>query len=274
MPALHDHIQAQSTAFLALFAQDSRLSAVFATQQRWLMSHIGLALYFRGLENGTKAGLSLSHFLAAVEAHKVASRNTADAYIKELIRYKYIHLLSDPDDKRLRPMQPDPHAIALFGGWLETHLVTLDRLAGGNRQAAFHANPGLTASAQPLVAEGLLAAQAVRNPEKTFSLFTWLDNGGMVMDWLISNMQKAPLDAERVEVQGFSVSEMAARAGLSRTHLARKLKEAEDLGSIGWQGRRGHSGLWVSRGFREEYTSAQAIKLAIIGNAWQAIAGP
>ncbi|MBL6617709.1 MAG: hypothetical protein ISP45_27110, partial [Reyranella sp.] len=55
---------------------------------------------------------------------------------------------------------------------------------------------------------------------------------------------------------------------LSRTHLSRKLKAAEALGSIGWQGKRGQSLMWVSSGFRREYAMAQAIKLAIVDSAF------
>lgn len=270
LPTLHDHIQVQSATLVQQFESNSRLAAVFATQQRWLMSHIGLSLYFRGSAANPASGLHLSSFLETVQRHNVASRNTADSYIKELIKYKYILLVSNPHDKRLKPMQPAPDALQAFGGWMYVHLASLDGLTGGTRLAVFQANPSIMGALQPLIADGLLAANAVRNPEKTFSLFTWLDNGGLVMDWLISNMERAPLDAERVQVGAFSVAEMATRLNLSRTHLARKLREAEDLGSIGWTGRRGHSDLWVSAGFRMEYARAQAIKLSIIDHACDA----
>jgi DNA-binding transcriptional regulator GbsR (MarR family) len=72
-----------------------------------------------------------------------------------------------------------------------------------------------------------------------------------------------------VPVGRIQVAEMANQLNLSRTHLSRKLKEAEDLGSIGWNGRRGHSVMWVSRGFREEYARAQAVKLSIIDQAFE-----
>ena len=63
------------------------------------------------------------------------------------------------------------------------------------------------------------------------------------------------------------------RLKLSRTHLARKLSDAEALGSIGWQGKRGQSVMWVSAGFRREYVTAQAVKLAIIDAAFDACFG-
>jgi hypothetical protein len=56
---------------------------------------------------------------------------------------------------------------------------------------------------------------------------------------------------------------------LSRTHLSRKLKDAEALGSLGWQGKRGESVMWVSSGFRRECATAQAVKLAIIDDAFE-----
>ena len=61
---------------------------------------------------------------------------------------------------------------------------------------------------------------------------------------------------------------LAQRLKLSRTHLSRKLRAAEALGSIGWQGQRGHSAMWVSPGFYREYAMAQAVKLAIIDAAF------
>jgi AraC-like DNA-binding protein len=274
IPALHDYIQAQSASFLGMFEQDPRLSAVFATQQRWLMSHIGLSLFFRTRHGHGMGGLYLSTFLDEVQTHQVASRNTADSFIKELAHYNYITLLTDVSDRRLRPMALSANVVHLFGGWVQAHLASLDGLAGGNRLATFQENPSIVADLQPRIADGLLAAKAIRNPEKTFSLFTWLDNGGVVMDWLITNMERAPLEQERVRVGAFSVGEMATRLSLSRTHLARKLREAETMGSIGWEGRRGHSGLWVSSGFRHEYARAQAVKLSIIDHAWDAVMAP
>lgn len=273
LPTLHECIQVQSACFIRLFEHDTRLTAAFATQQRWLMSHIGLALYFRSLRDDLGRGLYLSNFLDAVQMHGVASRNTADSYIKELIKYKYIMLEADSIDRRLKRIGPAPMVIELYIGWLQVHLASLDSLTGGRRLATFQQNPSIVEQLEPLIADGLLAASALRHPEKTFSLFMWLDNGGLVMDWLITNMEPAPLHAERVSVGVIPVADMAARLNLSRTHLSRKLKEAEALGSIGWEGRRGHSAMWVSRGFRLEYATAQAVKLSIIDHACETVMG-
>lgn len=272
-PELYRIIKLQSASMLSMREDDMRLTAVFATQQRWLMSHVGLALYFRGLSEGKTSGLHITRFLEAVVAADIASRNTADSYIKEMIYYKYVELLPSPADRRIRPLAPSKHALGTVDGWVRAHLYSLDRLAGGNRLSAYEGTPNALQLIQPIIADGLIAAHAVRNPERTFSLFTWLDNGGWIMDWLMASMEDAPMSAERVAVGAVSTVEMAQLLMLSRTHLARKFREAENLGSIGWSGRRGHSVMWVSRGFREEYATAQAVKLSIIDRACDVVLG-
>jgi hypothetical protein len=273
-PELYRVIKVQSANLYAMRGTDPRLAAAFATQQRWLMSHVGAALHYRGLVNGGKTGLHIKTFLDAVSAARIASRNTADAFIKEMIKYKYIEVLPSSGDRRIRPLGPMPHTLAAIDGWLRIHLHSLDSLAGGGRLSAYEAMPGAIARMQPLIADQLVIVHGVRHPERTFSLFTWLDNGGWIMDWMMSNMEDAPLSAERTTVGMVSTVELAERMLLSRTHLARKLRDAEAMGSLGWEGRRGNSAMWVSRGFREEYAAAQAVKLSIIDQAAEAILGP
>ena len=75
-PALHRIVRSQAKALLAAYQSSPRLSSVFATQQRWLMAHAGLALYFR------QGAITTARFLQLIELHSVASKNTADAFIK------------------------------------------------------------------------------------------------------------------------------------------------------------------------------------------------
>ena len=112
----------------------------------------------------------------------------------------------------------------------------------------------------------------MRTPERTFSLFTWINEGGIVMDRLIVGCQPASDGLDRIPTDVISVSGLAQRLRLSRTQLGRKLTEAERMGSLGWCGARGKSALWVSADFRREYHSVQATKLAIIDSAFEACA--
>lgn len=262
-PALHRSVRNQAKALLTARESSPRLASVFATQQRWLMAHAGLALYFR------QGALTTARFLQLVEQHAVASRNTADAFIKEMLQYNYVEPLPDNTDRRSNPLRPTAQTLQILTAWAMIHLTTLDELDGGGRRAAFASRPDALARLEPPIADGLLTSDPVRVPEKTFSLFTWLNNGGIVMEWLISGVDPDQANQDRIPTGVVSIGEFASWLNLSRTHLARKLREAEDLGSVGWLGQRGHSVMWVSRGFYREYMDAQAVKLSIIDHAFE-----
>lgn len=269
-PGILAAIRRQSIAMNAAYDGNPRLSAVFATQQRWLMAHLGLALYFRRDPALPRHCLTLTRFLDEVKQHRIASVNTADAFMKEMIKYGIAEQLPSAADKRVRELVPSREGLDAISGWLALHLDTLDGLDGGSRAARFAAEPESLARIQPLIADGLLTLDAVRMPAETFSLFTWLDKGGVVMDRMIAGMGEVAPGAARVPTAVMSVYEMAAWLHLSRTHLSRKLHEAEALGSIGWEGRRFHSTMWVSAGFLREMVRAQAVKLAVIDTAFEA----
>lgn len=258
---------------LNAFAANPRLSSVFATQQRWLMGHVGLALYFRRVPGDDRTGFNAARFFDIIRRHDVASRNTADAFIKEMIHYRHTHYLPGGSDKRVRSLEPSKEALEALNGWALAHLVTLDALDGGSRVPTYLATDNALQRLQPLVADALLTNDIVRRPPKTFSLFTWLNNGGIVMDWLIAGIEPAAPEVDRMPTSVFSIADMAEWLKLSRTHLTRKLREAEAMGSIGWQGRRGKSVMWVSKEFRAEYAEAQAVKLSIIDAAFEASLG-
>lgn len=268
-PALHRVVRSQAKALLAAYQSSPRLSSVFATQQRWLLAHAGLAIYFR------QGALTTARFLQLVEQHSVASRNTADAFMKEMLQYNYVEPLPDNTDRRSNPLRPTGPTLQTLAAWAMVHLTTLDGLDGGRRLETFASRPDALALLEPLIADGLLTSEPVRAPEKTFSLFTWLNNGGVVMEWLISGVEPSLAEQDQIPTSVVSIGEFANLLKLSRTHLARKLREAEDLGSVGWLGQRGNSTMWVSRGFYREYLDAQAVKLAIIDHAFdQSLSGP
>jgi hypothetical protein len=269
-PGLRASLRQQASLLAQAYDANPRVGTVFATQQRWLMAHIGLALAFRAGTPGRPGSVSNSQFFDVVALHDVASRNTADAFIKEMEKYGYVRAVADPSDRRRRPFEPTELSVAEIHGWVAIHLSTLDRLDDGRRLATYLDRPERLGVIHPLISDGLLSSHGVRAPERAFSLFTWLDKGGLVMERLVAGLEETPGDTERIPTGMVSVAAMAEWLRLSRTHLARKLHEAEAMGSIGWQGRRGHSVMWVSRGFLEEYALAQAAKLTVVDAAFEA----
>ena len=271
-PALEPCVRGQAQSLLLIQEASPRIASLFATQQRWLMSHAALAQYFRNEANEPAPGCLPSASSSLSSAIELASRNTASAFLKELLKYDMVRFVAGSEGRRHRPIEPVPAVLMALFHWLALHLGTLDGLDGGARAAGFHARPALLGAIQPLIADGLIGSGDVRKPERTFSLFTWVDEGGIVMDRLIVGCQQGADGLARIPTDVTSISGLAQRLNLSRTQLGRKFAEAEAMGSLGWSGPRGKSPLWVSADFRREYHAAQAVKLAIIDAAFEACA--
>lgn len=273
-PMLEPCVRGQAQSLLQIQQASPRIASLFATQQRWLMSHAALARFFRNEAKDAGSGVLAERFLELVESHRLASRNTAAAFVKELLKYDMIRFVAGSEGRRHRPIEPVPAVLMALFHWLALHLGTLDGLDGGARAAGFQARPALLGAMQPLISDGLIGSGDVRKPERTFSLFTWVDEGGIVMDRLIVGCQQGADGLARIPTDVTSISGLAQRLNLSRTQLGRKFAEAEAMGSLGWSGPRGKSPLWVSADFRREYHAAQAVKLSIIDAAFEACAVP
>ena len=167
------------------------MASLFATQQRWLMAHAALARYFRNEADEAGAGLLAERFLELVERHGLASRNTASAFLKEMLKYEMSVSSPIAKEDAHRPVEPAPAVLMGLFHWHALHLATLDGLDGGARVAAFHARPALLGRVQPLIADGLIGSADVRKPPGTFELFTWINEGGLVMDRLIVGCAEA-----------------------------------------------------------------------------------
>ncbi|OLP49860.1 hypothetical protein BJF91_19620 [Allorhizobium taibaishanense] len=259
-PEIYVVVRGQAQAFLARFAERPQIGRVFASHQRWLLGQIALMQYF---ETGQ---IVPARYYDFVDANGVASRNTADAFLKEMLTYGVAREIS-ASDRRSRPLVPSELSLDSAAGWLEIHLKSLDRFDGGERTRKFTASGRDMRQMHPLMAAAFMRTPELREQPAVFDPFVWLNNGNIIIDWLIANSQDADNDAAEVSIGVVSIQSMAETFHLSRSHLTRKLLDASDMQTIGWKGRRGRSELWVSNEFRREYARAQAVKLEIIDAA-------
>jgi hypothetical protein len=269
-PAFGACVRTQAQALLRTYQARPRMALPFATRRRrWLMAQAALAKYFRNEAARVGSGVLAEHFIDLVARHDLASRNTAAAFIQEMLKYGIVRHAAASAGRRHRPFEPSPTTLAVVLHWHIIHLDTLDALDGGQRSATLHNKPARLGAIQPQIADGLLASSRVRKPDKSFSLFTWINDGGIVVDRLIAGCQEAAGQA-RIPTDVTSVSALAQGLNLSRTQLGRKFAAAEAIGGLGWSGTRGKSRLWVSSDFLHEYHAVQAAKLAIIDAAFEA----
>ena len=153
-PTLDQCVRGQARSLLLIHEASQRIASLFATQQRWLMAHAALAQYFRAGSSNTGTGLLSEHVLDLVEREGLASRNTASAFLKELLKYGIVRHVADTEGERHRPVEPAPATLEALFHWHLVHLATLDGLDGGSRSATFRAQPHTLGWLQPLIADG------------------------------------------------------------------------------------------------------------------------
>lgn len=256
-----------------MFSENPRLTSIFASQQRWLMAQAGLALHYDRNEADPATGLYSRRFVGVAIAHGIASRNTAATFVQEMLAYRFIRYCDNPPDHRTRPLEPTETAYKAVWKWLNAHLTILDGLDGGSRANRVAYGDPLFARIQPRIAQGILQNDAVRNPGATFSLFTWANSGGVVMDYLISRIADFDPNRARIDIGAIIAGDISERYAISKTNLMRLMNKASSMGSLGVDHHAGKSHVWLSQGFIREYWNYQAEKFAIIDAAFsQAIA--
>jgi hypothetical protein len=268
-PAFPHVLQFLARGFGLLYENAPRISSLFASQQRWLLCHVGLALHFRSSLEGTPGLTRRRLALLAVDL-RLASRNTAHAFFDEALKYGVIRPSTVDGSERIGEVELAPGSMSMLIHWYDLHFQALDRLDGGDRSGRFMAQPErVLARLAPIFAPALLSSTQVRMPGPFYTIFTWADAGGNLMDRLIAGIDIcAPQQQGRLLTDIFSLSHLAQAFTLSRAHTSRKFAEAEAIGGIGWSGRRGRSPMWIAVEFYQEYARAQAQKLCILNSAF------
>lgn len=267
-PAFPGVLQFLSHGFGVLYENAPRVSSLFASQQRWLLCHAGLALHFRSSLDGTTGLTRRALGLLAIDLH-LASRNTAYAFFDEALKYGVIRP-STASDAGMGEVELTPGPMAMLVHWYHLHFQALDRLDDGDRGGRFLVQPErMLATLAPIFAPALLSSTQIRMPGPFYAIFTWADAGGNMMDRLIAGINDStPSQQGRFLTDIVSLSHLAQAFALSRAHTSRKFAEAEAIGGIGWSGRRGRSPMWISAEFYREYARAQAQKLIILDKAF------
>lgn len=207
-------------------------------------------------------------------SYNIASHNTAAAFLKEMIAYKFARPISSGQDRRISFLEPTEITREYMARWLLTHLQILDTLDGGSRITRATCDENTIWLMQPHIAKRILESHELRHPGATFSLFNLATSGGAVMDFLISCVSLDEPLSDRIVIGPISMQTIQRQFKISRTHLKRILRSASKLDSLGWMGMPGKSSFWISRNFVLEYWSYQAEKYAIVDAVSREILGP
>lgn len=253
---------------ISIHDRTPRLSRLKASHRKWLMTHALFSLALRRDPQDPLSGLTATRFIETVMRLGAASRNTATAYLAELVAYKFLKDIPDVPDKRVRVLDTTDASYSAMTSWFNGHMACLDILDGGNREVVSVADPRIFRIAQPYAADILMHDEIWMEPAETIGHFLWSDFGGMVLHDLITRIEHYDPNAERVEIAPFALSTLSEKYMLSATNLKRMFQKAESEGLIGWEFQRRRGCMWFSQRFLKDYFTWQSAKFAALDEAY------
>ncbi|MGV8936741.1 MAG: hypothetical protein ACOH2J_06430 [Allorhizobium sp.] len=253
---------------ITIHVDTPRLSRLKASHRKWLLTQSLFALSLQRNPDDPLSGLTATRFIDVVMKLDAASRNTASAFLAELVAYKFLRDVPDIPDRRVRVLETTEASNHAMISWFMGHMACLDRLDGGTRSQLAAADPRLFRLAQPHAARTLVEDPAWRDPPESIGHFLWSDLGGMVLHELIARIENFDPNAERTDAGPVTLASLSAKYMVSATNLKRMFKKAENDGLLGWELPRRRGSLWLSKTFLFDYFSWQSAKFSALDEAF------
>jgi hypothetical protein len=268
-PALLPVLQQGARHMIELYDHFPRIARLVAAQQKWLLTQAAYALHLQRDPADPLSGITASRLLDTIVEYGAASRNTATAFLAELLAYKLIRDVPVSTSKRSRPMEPTETSHEAMGLWFRGQMRSLDLLDGGDRVIRLEGTPEIFHRAQPLAAKWLLADREWREPPVSISSFVWTEYGGLILDDFVARIiNPEPVDGLHW-VEDLRFAELSNHYSLSRTHVRRLFARAEALGSMGWQDRSANRNrIWATAAFIGDYKRWQSVKFMALDRAY------
>ncbi len=268
-PALFAVLQQGARHMIELYDHFPRIARLVAAQQKWLLTQAAYALYVQRDPADPLSGITASRLLDIIVEFGAASRNTATAFLAELLAYKLVRDVPGSPSKRSRPLEPTEVSHDAMRLWFRGQMRSLDLLDSGDRVERLEANPEIFYRAQPLAAKRLIADRAWREPPLSISCFVWTEYGGLILDDFFSRIVNPVPENGYHWVEDLRFAELSNHYSLSRTHVRRLFTRAEALGSLGWQERNGSKNrIWATASFIEDYKRWQSVKFCALDQAY------
>ena len=263
-------LQEGARHLIALYDQFPRIARLVAAQQKWLLTQSAYALHLQRDPRDPLSGITASRLLDNIVEFGVASRNTATAFLAEMLAYKLVRDVPGSASKRSRPLEPTEISHEAMTLWFRGQLRSLDLFDSGNRVARLEQNAEIFRRAQPLAAKALIADKAWREPPLSISCFVWTEYGGLILDDFVARIVSLTPENGFYFVEDLRFSELSSHYALSRTHIRRLFARAEAIGSITWQDRSGgRNRVLASAAFIDDYKYWQAVKFNAIERAYR-----
>lgn len=268
-PALFAVLQEGARHMIELYDHFPRIARLVAAQQKWLLTQAAYALHVQRNPADPLSGITASRLLDIIVEFGAASRNTATAFLAELLAYKLIRDVPGSPSKRSRPLEPTEISHEAMMLWFRGQMRSLDLLDGGTRVARLEANPEIFRRAQPIAAKRLIADRTWREPPLSVSCFVWTEYGGLILDDFVARIVNVVPEDGYHWVEDLRFAELSSHYSLSRTHIRRLFARAEALGSLGWQDKSSNRNrIWAAASFIDDYKRWQSVKFCALDRAF------
>ncbi|WEX86919.1 hypothetical protein PZN02_003256 [Sinorhizobium garamanticum] len=266
-PAFRPALQVGARNLISLNDLFPRVARMVAAHQKWILSQAVYALHLERDRNDPDSGVTAARLLKLMRETGGASRNTATAFLAELLAYKLLRPTSGGRTRRTRPLEPtevSQHAMQL---WFKTQMRTLDLLDGGTRAERIEADITIFERAQPIATRRLLADSKWTQPPQGVAVFVWSESGGVLLDDLMSRPSSLVPEDGRVPIS-VNLAALAEHYAISNTHVRRLFSNAEKSGFIGRPDAGARGQFWLSERLVEEYALWQAVKFEALASAF------
>ncbi len=253
---------------IAIHMRTPRMSRLKASHRKWLMTQSVFALALRRTDDDPLSGLTATRFVETVMRLGAASRNTATAYLSELVAYKFLRDVPDVPDKRVRVLEPTELSLNGLRSWFNGHLACLDRLDGSNREMTSLAEERIFLIAQPIGADIMVSDPVWLEPPDSIGHFLWSDLGGIILHDLFARLDNVERTAPTTSCGPVTLVELSETYQVSTTNLKRMFKKAESDELLAWEQPRRRGELLLSRRFVEDYFTWQSAKFAAIDRSY------
>ncbi|WP_028000638.1 hypothetical protein [Sinorhizobium arboris] len=261
-------LQAAAQTLIAVNDQFPRVARLVASHQKWMLTQAAYSLHLERDLNNPESGITAARLLKIMRETGAASRNTAAAFLAELVAYKLLQPASGGRTRRARPLEPTEVSETAMRLWFKSQMRTLDLLDCGTRVDRVEADKSIFEHAQPLAARRLLSDSRWTAPPKGVAIFVWSESGGVILDDLMTRVSSfTPIDGKVwIDV---SLAKLAEHYLISNTHVRRIFAKADAAGFLGKAGDGSRGRFWLSAQLIEEYVSWQAVKVEALAHAFE-----
>ncbi|OHV84069.1 hypothetical protein LCM4579_16125 [Ensifer sp. LCM 4579] len=263
-------LQTSARALIAVNDLFPRIARLVSSHRKWMLTHAAYALHLERDPNDPETGITAARLQKFIHQTGGASRNTAAAFLAELVTYKLLQPVAGGRSRRTRPLEPAGASENAMRLWFKSQMSALDLLDGGSRAIEAEADASIFERAQPLAVKRLLSDPNWTEPPEGVAVFAWAESGGVILDDLMGRPATLTPPSDKVWIE-VNLPSLADHYLVSNTHVRRLFARAEAAGLIGkaQDGRRGR--FWLSARLIEEYAYWQAIKLEALASAFDQV---